>query len=66
VVCSTAGELVLGHFDDVIAEEFVEYCAECAPVPVISDTPTIVTLTGQVLESSKWNILQVLKMMMLH
>ena len=57
VICSAAGELVLGHCDDVIAKELVEYCAERASVPVISDTPTIVTLTSQVLESSKWNLL---------
>ena len=57
VVCSAAGELILGHCDDVIAKELVEYCAERSSVPVISDTPTIVTLTSQVLESSKWNLL---------
>ena len=57
VVRSAAGELILGHCDDVIAKELVEYCAERSSVPVISDTPTIVTLTSQVLESSKWNLL---------
>ena len=57
MVRSAAGELVLGHSDDVIAEELVEYSAECASVPVISDTSTIVTLTSEVLQSSKWHLL---------
>lgn len=58
VVCSAARELVLGHFDDIIAEELVQYCAECASVPVVCDTPAIVTLTSQILQSSKWNFLK--------
>ena len=57
VVSSTTGELVVAHSDDVIAKELVEYCAECASVPVISDTPTVVTLTSEVLQSSKWHLL---------
>ena len=53
MVGPTAGEMVLGNCDDLIAKEFIEYCTKRAAVPIVSDTTTIITLTSEVLESSK-------------
>ena len=57
MVGSAAGELVVSNSNDVTAVELVENSDEGTSVPVVSDTPTIVTLTSEILESSKRNIL---------
>lgn len=56
-VCATGWKGVLVLVQYASAEELVEDGDKRPPVPVISDTPTIVTLASQVAHSSKRNML---------
>ena len=58
IVYSTARELVAWGGDDVGTVILVENTHQCTPVPVISDTPTIVTLSSEITYGIKWNLLQ--------
>ena len=56
-VDATGGELVLGFSDDVGVEEVVEQRQQTAPIPVVSDTPPVVTLAGHVGDGIERNII---------
>ena len=57
VIIAAEGEFIFILCENVSTEEFVEYGDECPSIPVVSDTPTIVTLPREVGHSSKWNVL---------
>ena len=65
IVYSTARELVAWGGDDFRAVILVEDTQQCASVPIISDTPTIVALASKITYGIKWNLLQ-WKVVILH